>query len=605
MASEVLFSGLASGIDTESIITKMMYLEERPKLKLEQKSMILNQQKSIYSALNAKISALQDMVGKFNDIADPFFSQKAVSSSDTAIADATVYGINPATGSFQITVTQMATAAMVNAVESLYTGADNEDQPAQMVSSAGINAPSFTVDQTLSLASQSGNFATAPGTSGTIEINGVSIDWDDSMSLNEIIGVINNSSAEVTAGFDSVSQTFTIASNEANGDVEMTIAQTSGTFWESMNITPGTAVGSDAVKPDLREPLGDAAANLDIAVTSGTFTLNGVMFTIDATTDTLQDVLSRISSSSAGVTASYDENTGKVSLFQKETGNGNEIVLGSADDSSNVLYALKLSANNPPTGGAADTYQGTDAIINLNGSADQTFATNQIQGLIPGVTLNLSSIGNTTVKVESDVDAMVNTVKDFVAEYNSVMSYINAKLGEERVENPQSAAEYTQGTFVSDSLFLDAKFELGNIITSAVDGLSGDMNQLAQIGLTTTSTNFGKDATLNVDEDELRAALLNDPDKVEALFNSASTGIMVRLDEELTSMTDTVFGSFTLEEDAIDTEVDYLSKRIEDMEFRLEKREEVMRRQFSAMELAVAQLNSMGNTLAAMMGNMG
>ncbi len=80
------------------------------------------------------------------------------------------------------------------------------------------------------------------------------------------------------------------------------------------------------------------------AITAGEFTVNGARITV-ATTDSLQDVFNQISTKTGGaVTASYDPVADKVQLSS-----GSEIVLGSANDTSNFLTALQLFNNGTGT----------------------------------------------------------------------------------------------------------------------------------------------------------------------------------------------------------------------------------------------------------------
>ena len=85
-------------------------------------------------------------------------------------------------------------------------------------------------------------------------------------------------------------------------------------------------------------------AGFSTSVTAGTFTINGKQINI-ATTDSLQDVFSAISTATNGeVTASYDSTSGhakfdKITLTDTK---GNNIVLGSAADTSNFLQVARL-----------------------------------------------------------------------------------------------------------------------------------------------------------------------------------------------------------------------------------------------------------------------
>ena len=76
------------------------------------------------------------------------------------------------------------------------------------------------------------------------------------------------------------------------------------------------------------------------SITAGEFSVNGARISV-AKTDSLQDVFDQISTKTGGaVSASYDPATDKVKLESL-----NEIVLGSANDSSNFLTALQLFNN--------------------------------------------------------------------------------------------------------------------------------------------------------------------------------------------------------------------------------------------------------------------
>ncbi len=85
-------------------------------------------------------------------------------------------------------------------------------------------------------------------------------------------------------------------------------------------------------------------AGLAASVTAGTLTVNGKQVTV-ATSDTLQQVLDKISTATGGaVTGSYDSASDKITLAS-----ASEIVLGSATDTSNFLQAFKLNNNGTNT----------------------------------------------------------------------------------------------------------------------------------------------------------------------------------------------------------------------------------------------------------------
>jgi len=93
-----------------------------------------------------------------------------------------------------------------------------------------------------------------------------------------------------------------------------------------------------------------ATAGFAAPVTAGTFTINNQQVTV-AATDTLQDVFNKIAAATNNtVQASYDPTSDKITLASYDPGTGQpalgqEIVLGSATDTSNFLRLAGLNNN--------------------------------------------------------------------------------------------------------------------------------------------------------------------------------------------------------------------------------------------------------------------
>ncbi|NTV53677.1 MAG: flagellar filament capping protein FliD, partial [Candidatus Firestonebacteria bacterium] len=467
-------------------------------------------------------------------------------------------------------------------------------------SSAGINAAGQTVDPTQSLAGQSANLGTTAAAAGTITINGTAVNWDNSQSINTILGNINNANLGVTAGWDAVNEKITLASDTQGASSQITLAQTGGNLLGVFNLTAGTAAGSDASPTNAGVALNSAAAHLDRAVTSGTFTLNGVVFNVDAATDSLNTVLARINNSSAGVTATFNVATESITLIQKNTGSANQIVLGAAGDTSNLLYALQLSPNNPPVGGAADTVSGSDTKLSLNGGAVQSFSGTQITALIPGVTVQVEGLGTAQLAVGANVDTMVGTINKFVTDYNDVMDFINTKITEEAFDSPATAAERIQGTFRSNSNFLETKSRLTALVGSVVSGLPASMSQLAQVGITTSADQNGTTGKLVLSESKLRSALAADPAAVDAMFNTPTNGIMSQIHTAINSLTDSSTGAFTVEKKMYAAEMKDITEQIANIEDSMVAKEAALRKQYALMESMVSEFNSLGKQLTAL-----
>ncbi len=84
-------------------------------------------------------------------------------------------------------------------------------------------------------------------------------------------------------------------------------------------------------------------SGLDILLTAGTFTINGVQITIDGTdTQTLDEVMGLVNSSGAGVLMEYDSVHDRFLIYRPNAGNTNPITLGGVGDTSNIFTALGL-----------------------------------------------------------------------------------------------------------------------------------------------------------------------------------------------------------------------------------------------------------------------
>src|SRR6185312_6657795 len=106
------------------------------------------------------------------------------------------------------------------------------------------------------------------------------------------------------------------------------------------SITSSLALGHIQVTNNM------SSANLQTAIVddgtgNGAFTVNGVTINYNASTDSIQNVLDRITNSTAGVTASYDSLNNRFVLTDKATG---DIGISIQDVAGNFAAATGLSS---------------------------------------------------------------------------------------------------------------------------------------------------------------------------------------------------------------------------------------------------------------------
>lgn len=137
---------------------------------------------------------------------------------------------------------------------------------------------------------------------------------------------------------------------------------------------------------------------------NGTFTINGVQITIDDYTSiSVNDLLAKINSSGAGVTAYYDSSNDRIVLKSNEEGSSN-ISLGDISDTSNALTVLRLSVAEGATISQGST----------NGNIDPTEKLNSA-GLNDTVTSGIVTINGVSIYV----DALNDSLNDVIYKINN------------------------------------------------------------------------------------------------------------------------------------------------------------------------------------------
>jgi len=334
-------------------------------------------------------------------------------------------------------------------------------------------------------------------------------------------------------------------------------------------------------------------------------------FKIDTTTQSLNDVLRQISADKElQLTAFYDSISGKVSFTTRTTGNnnpvGDEIIFNDLEGSF-LSDTLKL----------ADATQsgGTDASFVINGLAT-TRSSNTFN--INGMDITLLKEGTTFISVENDIDTIVSTIKDWVDEYNKLVSDLNSKITEKpNRDYPPLTAEQKKEMSEDEIKLWEEKAKEGllfndNLVFGAVSSLrqvfyeTGEGLNIWDIGITTGS--YLEKGYLHLDENKLRQALTENFEGVVDFF-TASDGLAERAKQVLDNNISRITNHAGLSTSYLDTS--YLGRQLRDVEDRMETLEERVQRsaelywrQFTAMEQAIQKMNAQSLWLTMQFSNM-
>ncbi|CAG18497.1 Hypothetical protein PBPRA0042 [Photobacterium profundum SS9] len=347
----------------------------------------------------------------------------------------------------------------------------------------------------------------------------------------------------------------------------------------------------------------DAAAIKDILETSTnpdfdqarldsyTSQQQGYQNTIDRLTSdgvTVEELQSAINSDPAndGVKATLVRSGDGISMVLngKDTGVTNAIgaitvAIAPADIKGNTLD-LAL-----PVNGQKSLQTAEDATVQF-GSMTLTSATNKMENVIDGITLNIKEKGTVNVKVERDEASVNSTIKSFVADYNKIIETVNTYT---------KSSEDKAAALSGDSATRSMVSRLRGVIGAEYG--SSTYNTLSQLGITTT-----RQGTLEIDQKKLDKALEDDFDAVSKLFigDGVQTGMM---DKMMVVLDDYHKNGGTYDR-RID-QLEYNNKQIaedrEKLDSRMEAKTLSLRAYYARMDSQIARMNQTQSMLVSML----
>ncbi len=279
--------------------------------------------------------------------------------------------------------------------------------------------------------------------------------------------------------------------------------------------------------PSVTDSVGQGTLNFRFGTydsSGNTFTANenktAQSIVIDSANDSLQGIREAVNGAGIGVQASIvNDGSGYRLVFRSDdTGavNGLEITVSGDGDGQNLDDAgLSQLAYDPTAAGVgsgknlSQTVAAQDANFSVDGIAI-TKSSNTTTDVIEGVTLTLAATttGATTLNVQRDTSTLRSSIDAFIGAFNDLSGIVN-ELGD------YDADGGTAGILTGDSMLRNLEMQLRSTIGSPGVGLTGTVQTLADIGITTAA-----DGSLSIsDEASLSSALANDPEAVAALFS--------------------------------------------------------------------------------------
>lgn len=275
---------------------------------------------------------------------------------------------------------------------------------------------------------------------------------------------------------------------------------------------------------------------------------------------------------------------------------------------------------------------GEDATITLNNetyhSTSNTFA---INGLT--ITVNSTTAETITITTADDTDGIYDKIKGFLKEYNTLINEMD------KLYNAESASKYDMlsddekeamseddvkewenkikdSLLRRDSTLSTVSEAMKTIMLSGVTMKDGSKMYLSDLGIGTLGyfnsaeneknayhiDGDSDDESTSTKTDKLKGMIANDPQKVSEFFATLSRTLYEKLDDLMES-TD-YSSAFTVYNDKqMKTEYDAYKTKIADQEEKIADYEDAYYKKFTAMETAMAKLNSQQSSLSSLFGS--
>lgn len=305
---------------------------------------------------------------------------------------------------------------------------------------------------------------------------------------------------------------------------------------------------------------------------------------------------------------------------------------GLTTDEQTKLDALKAKYGELYSSGAVKI-DGQDAIIELNG-AEFTSNSNTLQ--INGLTIQAKGLtveGEIiTLTTDTDVDAIYNKIKDFLKEYNELMTEMSTKY------NADSAGDYEPLTEAEEEELSETQIEkwekilttaalrrdstLGSAISSMKSAMmksyeiDGKSYSLSTFGIKTLGYFVAEDnekgnyhidgdaddENTSANTDKLRAALVSDPENTVEFFASLMKDLYQTLSDKMSKSTSTSSAFKIYNDKSMQTQYDKYTDKLDEWEDKIEDYRDRYVKKFSNMETAMAKLQSQQSSLASFFG---
>ncbi|WP_291580713.1 flagellar filament capping protein FliD [Clostridium sp. UBA6640] len=499
-------TGIATGLDTDTLIKQMLKPYQMRLDKTGQDKQILQWQQETY----------KDIIKDVNDLKSKYFD--ILKKDNYLLSSNSYYGVNTTVND------KLANLANIVAASSAKEGKYKLE-----VTSIAKNAK-ITSDNKVQ--------KKVDKIEGT-ELSSIGIDAGSVLKIRykEAGGQEVTKEIKIDSGNTTIEQLQTKINDETDENVTLKIENGSIKLDGAINFEDSTGI-MDKLNSNMKIGLGTKLSDLGI-VEGDTFTIDytGIEKPIEIKVEkgmvNLHSLMQEVEKKTNGeVKLSFNELTEKISFETKSA--GSDIKLKLTNRANDILGKL----------GITTTFEGKgqDAEVNIT-EPDGTIATKVVKNTnkftINGVTYDLKEASDKEVMeftITKDTQKGVDLIKGFIEDYNKLVEKTNKlttakknynyspltddqkkEMTEDEIKRWEEKAK--EGIIKGDPNIERMMRELRNVFFQKVEG---NDTSLQSIGINTTK-NYLDGGKLAIDEEKLKKAFAEDPEKVIELFTKEST----------------------------------------------------------------------------------
>lgn len=582
--------GLGSGLDVNSIVTKLMAIERAPIDKIDTKTVSIKAELTAYGTLKSTLATLQTA-------AQTLKTSSTYSATKATVADTTLFSAvsssTSAVASYNIVVERLAKAeklqsvAFSSATDSVGTGTLTFDFGTYSTNGDGITSFASNTNK------KSVTFTIPSGGS----------------SLSNIASAINAGKAGISATVlnDGTSNYLSFSSTDPGvaNSLRITVddddgndVNTSGLSGLAFNKTSGYAAGTlaFALAPDVAINAGLTNNQFDIDIdgsgTPATVTVPDGAYNSSNIVAALQAAIDGSALGAGKVVVSLDASN-QVVISSKSSGGLSSVDLSAVTSNTGLsaLFGSSMSTLASPKR-MTESVAPQDAKIWVDG-VPIVKSTNTITDAIQGMTLSLTkeSVTATTVSVARDTSGIGTAIEGLVKAYNTASSMLSEVLAYDPATGKAGALQ-SEGTVRT----VQAQ------IKSAMQRLMGGSGVKS---LTDLGVSFQRDGTLTFDSLKLQTALSDPKKDVGAFFIGSSTdeGVATRLHSLLTKAIGSG-GLLATRTGGLNETLTRYAKQRTELQSRMATIENRFRKQFSDLDTLMASMSKTSSFLTQQLASL-